>query len=404
MPEVVIPRSKYVPPQRRKAAEDEEEKEEPPNKKKTVDNPSTTRSKPSARSVHFEPDPLPVSKGAAREETTSQKETSNKGNKGLSVLKKPPGANLKAPIEWYKSGADEDVARKIIKTKLELDAEEILAISPSVRRALIRQTRNAKVTPRTMKTFIQTVDEEDDEEPSPEPFSYFKFEELAEPGFDILLEDTDGMPAGSYVHVDTVEQFRKDRPDPADRGRKIIIASRQGEQLRVVYPQINDSPEVVEAILDSGSQIISMDKTVAVGLGITWTPDLVIHMQSAHGDLAPTKGLARNVPFKFGNMTVFLQVHIIDNAPYEVLVGRPFDVLVESTIRNTKEGDQFITMTDPNSGRKIEVGTYPRGHGVRMIRHGPEVLRDCSGEEPVKETESEEENSKTNFHPSSMNS
>ncbi|THU77712.1 hypothetical protein K435DRAFT_625554, partial [Dendrothele bispora CBS 962.96] len=113
-------------------------------------------------------------------------------------------------------------------------------------------------------------------------------------------------------------------------------------------------------VLDSGSQIVSMDTNIAVGLDITWDPDVVIHMQSANGNLNPTRGLARNVPFRFGDITIYLQVHVMDNVPYEVLMGRPFDVLVESEVKNTKQGDQYITLTDPNSSRRQQIGTYSR--------------------------------------------
>ncbi|THU76897.1 hypothetical protein K435DRAFT_703731, partial [Dendrothele bispora CBS 962.96] len=110
------------------------------------------------------------------------------------------------------------------------------------------------------------------------------------------MEPRDNLPEGAIVQRDVVEQFRQDRP-PADREKRIIVAARRGEDLRVVYPKINNSGEEVECVLDSGSQIVSMDTNIAVGLDITWDPDVVIHMQSANGNLNPTRGLARNVPF-----------------------------------------------------------------------------------------------------------
>ena len=113
--------------------------------------------------------------------------------------------------------------------------------------------------------------------------------------------------------------------------------------------------------MDNGSQIISMDTRIATGLHLHWDPDVRVHMQSANGTLNSTRGLARNVPFTFGDITVFMQVHIMDDVPYDVLIGRPFDVLCETEIKNAKNGDQFITITDPNTGRKVTIPTYPRG-------------------------------------------
>ena len=95
-----------------------------------------------------------------------------------------------------------------------------------------------------------------------------------------------------------------------------------------------------------------MDKMVATGLGITWDPTTVIHMESAHGQVQPTEGLARNVPFRFGEITVYLQVHIINKAPYQVLLGRPFDAFTESLVKNFANGEQEITIICPNTGKK----------------------------------------------------
>ena len=84
-------------------------------------------------------------------------------------------------------------------------------------------------------------------------------------------------------------------------------------------------------------------------------------MQSANGALDMSLGLARNVPFKIGPVTFYMQAHVIDSTAYDVLLGRPFDVLTESVIRNFKNEDQTITIHDPNSGKHITVPTLARG-------------------------------------------
>jgi len=52
-----------------------------------------------------------------------------------------------------------------------------------------------------------------------------------------------------------------------------------------------------EALLDSGSQIVSMSKDAAISLKMSWDPDISINMQSAQGHVEPTLGLATDVPF-----------------------------------------------------------------------------------------------------------
>ena len=71
--------------------------------------------------------------------------------------------------------------------------------------------------------------------------------------------------------------------------------------------------------------------------------------------------LTRNVPFKIGPVTFYMQAHVIDSKTYEVLLGRPFDILTESVIRNFANEDQTITIHDPNTGQHVMVPTLARG-------------------------------------------
>ena len=44
-------------------------------------------------------------------------------------------------------------------------------------------------------------------------------------------------------------------------------------------------------------------------------------MQNANGQVELSKGLMRNISFQLGEVTVYLQVHVI-NPAYKVLLGR----------------------------------------------------------------------------------
>ena len=106
---------------------------------------------------------------------------------------------------------------------------------------------------------------------------------------------------------------------------------------------------------------MSMSKEVATALQVTWDPDIVVHMESANKSLEKTLGLAKNVPFVFGSITVYLQVHVIAKVAYKVLLGRPFDTITESEVRNSKDGSQSLTLTDLNSGERCVMQTHERG-------------------------------------------
>jgi hypothetical protein len=405
-PEVVIPKAKvtkeglYVPPPLRSTVQDEDEEEvDKENQKETQKGPIEVE-KPKSRPFDAI---IPINVDALPSSEESKKAEKHRDRLMVPTIKTNPAKERQMQNEMFKSSADEELAERIFRREIDLSVEELFAVSPAVKKAILRRAKNTKIRPRQMNAFVQgmpdgfmTIDE--DERPAPAPFSYFSLEELEDPGFEVLLEEKEGLEAGAVVHRDIVEQFRKDRPIE-DRGKKIVVVARKGEDLRVTFPKINHSNQEIETVLDSGSQIISMDTNIAVGLGLAWDPDVVIHMQSAHGDLQPTKGLARNVPFKFGDITVYLQVHIIDNVPYQVLLGRPFDVLVESEVKNTKEGDQQITITDPNSGRRCTIGTYARGKGVKVVERGPEKLVSENG--PQNDTDIDSND--TNFLVTSRN-
>ncbi|KAF7303483.1 hypothetical protein MIND_00577300 [Mycena indigotica] len=92
-------------------------------------------------------------------------------------------------------------------------------------------------------------------------------------------------------------------------------------------------------------------------------------MQSANGAITPSLGVARNVAFTLRDIVLYLQVHIVRNPAYDVLLGRPFDVLTQSVVHNYSNNDQTITIRDPNTGRTATVPTIPRGSS-RVTKEG----------------------------------
>lgn len=176
----------------------------------------------------------------------------------------------------------------------------------------------------------------------------------------------DGKPYLTWRITDPIMQFLESVPRE-ERSLQIFsmekedtVAAKNMATLRVLPTIVNDRREE-EALLDSGSQIVSMSRKTAMDCQITWDPDITINMQSANGQISRTSGLAKNVPFAFGGITVYLQVHVVDNSPYTILLGRPFDVLTESRIVNSGEGGQMIVITDPNTKQRVTLPTYAKG-------------------------------------------
>jgi len=56
-----------------------------------------------------------------------------------------------------------------------------------------------------------------------------------------------------------------------------------------------------------------------------------------------------------------MQVHVIRNPAYNILIGQPFDCSTKSVIRNYHNEDQTITVHDPNSNCVTMIPTISKG-------------------------------------------
>jgi hypothetical protein len=121
-----------------------------------------------------------------------------------------------------------------------------------------------------------------------------------------------------------------------------------------------DRQDEVEAILDPGCQVVAMSKEVCNALALHYDPTIWLHMMYASGGVNQSLSLARNVPFLVGDIMLYLQVHVLRAPAYDILLGRPFNVLTQSVVRNYANENQTITILNPNTSRKATVSTILR--------------------------------------------
>jgi hypothetical protein len=57
-------------------------------------------------------------------------------------------------------------------------------------------------------------------------------------------------------------------------------------------------------------------------------------MQSTNSSCDESLSLIGNLELKIGSMKLHIQAHVIHNPAYNILLGRPFDVLTASHIKN----------------------------------------------------------------------
>lgn len=300
--------------------------------------------------------PLPF---VARGQTKAKVDVAKDSAEALLEIPKlmvEPGFKNKAPLQ-----ADErakDLLQEALKNPICITTEDLLNISEPMRQELKKLLIKKRLE---KKSVVLTAEVEPGRElgaSSQKAVETISVDKLPAATYEVLAEDTNGMAKGSVVVSDPVMQYLNTLA-PGEEPKSVIVAA-ESHALRTVYPLINRSGEA-ESLLDPGSQIVSMSKAVSVMLGVNWDPDITVQMQSANNTLEKTLGLAKNVPFLFGTITVYLQVHVVENAAYKVLLGRPFDIITESIVKNAKDGSQSLTLTDPNTGERCVMHTHERG-------------------------------------------
>ncbi|KAG6871701.1 hypothetical protein C0992_010457 [Termitomyces sp. T32_za158] len=122
------------------------------------------------------------------------------------------------------------------------------------------------------------------------------------PGFALtaLPPDTEEAVAKA-TSVDLVETYFK-LLAPEDK-RAILTMAQDSQAIRSIMLTVDNKSEV-EAIVDSGLQIISMSADVANVLGIIYDPAIHLNMQSANGTVDRSLGLVKNVECTIGDLKI----------------------------------------------------------------------------------------------------
>ena len=97
-----------------------------------------------------------------------------------------------------------------------------------------------------------------------------------------------------------------------------------------------------------------------MGLGLPICSDKIMMMEAANKTRSATMGVLENLPVTIGAVTLRLQVQVMQDAPYDMLLGRPFYSLAECVTRDFSSGEQYLTMKDPNTGQEIMLPTRGR--------------------------------------------
>ncbi len=263
---------------------------------------------------------------------------------------KPAQSAMKGREPAYRTqpaGLDPDAEdrvfqRNFVESKsIVLSPIELLSLSPALCKRVHHATGNKRVT------FEGTLT-------APVSVNSVSIEDVDD-------EDHYAVDGSRYVQP-TVESYQLHEVEGPERPPTTnIVVGAVTHKLRAIAAWVNNTA-LVECVLDGGSQIVAISAEKAYELGISYDPTAKVPMQSANGAVNETKGLARNVSLQLkGGIVVYLQMHVVENASYDILLGRPFEVLVGSRANSENDSRQEIVVTCPNTGETLTIPMYARG-------------------------------------------
>jgi hypothetical protein len=242
-----------------------------------------------------------------------------------------------------------DVYKRSMDAQVIISQRELLSLSPEVRSQYREATTTRRIPNNAPAPQNFLVEEEDEVETLISPATTFTYRHVPHRT----------PPEGALVVPDPIETYYKSLSPGQTPDLDRLTVAKESTAIRSIFALVANSQKI-ECTVDPGCQIIAMAETECHNLGLAYDPRIRLNMESANGTFDWSLGLARNVPFQIGDIALYFQVHIISSPSYAVLLGRPFDVLTESVIRNFANEDQTITITDPNSGRVCTIPTFPR--------------------------------------------
>ena len=238
----------------------------------------------------------------------------------VSYPPRPPPDDSKyrfqAPVEHNVKTSD--IVHRVLDSKVNLSARELLAVAPDLRKHVREIVTSKKISANTVE--VNEVDAYLAGCFDAEPPSVF---------LDLVKYDSSSSAAASSL------------------------------PLRVIHPTFGPGVEP-ECILDGGAQVVVMRKDVWSRLQAPIVASRAMPMESANASTTMTLGLIEDHPVQLGPITIYLQIQVVEEAPFEVLLGRPFFDVISCSEVSSAGGKHEIRVKDPKTGKLYVFATQPR--------------------------------------------
>ena len=212
-----------------------------------------------------------------------------------------------APVE--SSVKVDEIIERALNAQISISTRELLAIAPDVRRHVKDLVASKKVSANSVEV---------------DPIDSF---------LNTCFEDE---PVSTYFDAARYE------PTPSTPNAP------QSLPLRVIFPTFGAGVQP-ECILDGGAQIVVMRKDIWEKTNAPLVAKCM-PMESANSGTTMTMGIIEDHPVQLGPITVRLQIHVVEEAPFEVLLGRPFFDVLSCAEISTTGGAHEIRVKDPKDG------------------------------------------------------
>jgi hypothetical protein len=271
--------------------------------------------------------------GAAKQEAAKQAPTTrtHTSNEKQGTTPGQNGSQYKYVSAIEDPKIIEAVARRGLNSSMTLTMHELLAISPEIRKYTRDLISTKRVGPGTNSNTINVNH----------------------------VAETRSSQYPKHLHSDGCSL-----PHTPEN----LVVAKHMEQLRAIDVELEGGVSV-EALIDNGSMILALRRDKWEQLGIPVRADHLMRMQSANLTSNDTMGLLHNLPITIGGYKFYVQVQVVDDAPYELLLGLPFYSLTEATVKHSFDGSSRLTLTDPNTGAIISIPTKERREADRRGRH-----------------------------------
>jgi transposase InsO family protein len=205
------------------------------------------------------------------------------------------------------------VVNKVLENSIRLDTRELFAVAPEVRRRLVDLLKTTKVP-----------------------------------------TDGNSSSANPSTRSHTVSSVEAS-------AFPVSKAPRYSSHFREIEVEL---PNGIKArgIFDTGSEIVAIREDIVLQTMHPINPHLVTRMTSANSSENNLYGCAEHLPLKIGSITCHVQAHVVQDAPFEILLGMPFIEHVRATLHSRDvDGElQWIChIVDPyKEGHHLDVPTF----------------------------------------------